>query len=190
MANSTSTQTDVEGRAEAQQRDDAKSLGDYIGQYWPVILLALYSLAAAVLFAAARESGVRGGMHYFMAVFLAGFSFFKLLDLPGFADSYAAYDILAGRFKPYGYIYPFLELGLAALYATLMIPTITYIATIALMAVGSIGVIRAVARGKDIHCGCMGTMLDLPMGPVTIVEDVGMGLMALVMLISLFMGGS
>ena len=59
-------------------------------------------------------------LHRFMPNFMAGFflvfSFFKLLDLAGFAKSYAIYDVLAKKMPTYGYIYPFIELGLGAAY--------------------------------------------------------------------------
>ena len=51
-------------------------------------------------------------MRYFMAGFFIVFSFFKFLNLAGFAESYAMYDELAKRVKVYGLVYPFLELFL------------------------------------------------------------------------------
>jgi len=65
-----------------------------------------------------------------------------------------------------------------------VVPTTTYLITLILMAVGSVGVIRAVIQGRDIQCGCMGTLFELPMSTVTIIEDVGMGLMAAIMLVT------
>src|SRR5687767_6609245 len=52
-------------------------------------------------------------MRILMAVFFLVFGLFKLLDLRGFATSYIGYDIIARRFTPYAYAYPFIELGLA-----------------------------------------------------------------------------
>jgi len=40
------------------------------------------------------------------------------------------------------------------------------------------GVIAALMRGEDLRCACMGTKLDLPLTTVTIVENLGMGTMA------------
>jgi hypothetical protein len=57
--------------------------------------------------------------------------------------------------------------------------------TLVVMVVGTIGVVNAVVRGRDIQCGCLGTMFDLPMSTVTIVEDVAMALMAAGMLVML-----
>ena len=45
----------------------------------------------------------------FMGGFFLTFSFFKMLDLKGFSDSYQMYDIIAQRFKTWGIIYAFME---------------------------------------------------------------------------------
>ena len=50
------------------------------------------------------------------------------------------------------------------------------------MAIGSIGVFQALREKKTIQCACLGTALKLPMTKVTLIEDVGMGVMALLML--------
>ncbi len=55
-------------------------------------------------------------MRYFMAGFFLPFSFFKLLDVSAFADAYMGYDLLAKRWRGWGFLYPFLELGLGAAY--------------------------------------------------------------------------
>lgn len=48
----------------------------------------------------------------FMGFFLVVFSMFKFFDLSGFADGFQKYDLLAGPFRPYAYLYPFIELAL------------------------------------------------------------------------------
>jgi hypothetical protein len=52
------------------------------------------------------------GMRIFMSGFFLVFSFFKMLDINGFADSYSMYDIVAKKLKAWGYIYVFVELAL------------------------------------------------------------------------------
>ena len=51
-------------------------------------------------------------MHDFMGFFLVVFSMFKFFNLEGFADGFHMYDLLAKPFRPYAYIYPFIELAL------------------------------------------------------------------------------
>jgi hypothetical protein len=121
-------------------------------------------------------------MRYFMAGFFLVFSFFKLLDIPAFATAYAGYDLLAARWNGWGLVYPFVELALGIAYLSNFNPLLTHWATIIVMGFSAIGVIRAVTNKIQIQCACLGTVFKLPMSTVTIVEDVGMVLMAAWML--------
>jgi hypothetical protein len=121
-------------------------------------------------------------MAQFMAGFFLVFSAFKLLDIRGFADAYATYDLLAKRWHGYGYIYPFLELGLGLLYLVPVASLFTHIATIILMGFSSIGVMKALAKKQAIRCACLGTVLNVPMSSITLIEDLAMVVMASAML--------
>ena len=110
------------------------------------------------------------------------FSFFKLLDIKAFATAYSGYDLLARRWRGWGLIYPFVELALGIAYLAQFNPLLTHWVTIIVMGFSAIGVIRAVASKTQIQCACLGTVFKLPMSTVTIVEDVGMVLMAAGML--------
>ena len=90
--------------------------------------------------------------------------------------------MLARRWHGWGKIYPFVELALGAAYLAHVNPLLTHWATIIVMGFSAIGVIRAVASKTQIQCACLGTVFKLPMSTVTIVEDVGMVLMAVAML--------
>ena len=89
---------------------------------------------------------------------------------------------LAARWLGWGRIYPFVELALGVAYLTNASPLITYWVTIVIMSFSAIGVIRAVVSRTQIQCACLGTVFNLPMSTVTIVEDVGMVVMAIVMI--------
>lgn len=124
-------------------------------------------------------------MMYFMAGFFLVFSGLKLLDVPGFAEGYSTYDLLAQRVKAYGYIYPFLELALGLSYITAFAPVITNIATVILMLFSGIGVTQSLMQKKKFQCACLGTFIKVPLTNVTIVEDFGMAAMAAAMLLTL-----
>lgn len=119
-----------------------------------------------------------------MAGFFLVFSAFKFLDPHGFADAYASYDLLAKRWHGYGFIYPFLELGLGLAYLFRVAPTATHLATIIVMGFSSLGVLAALRSKRRIVCACLGTVLNLPMSTITLVEDLGMVAMAALMLIA------
>lgn len=149
-----------------------------------MVLVALCALgASAVLVYEAHSIQLRRWMHLFMGFFLINFSMFKLFNIPGFADGFQMYDLLAKRFRPYAFIYPFLELGLGLAYLSEIALVPTYIFTIVLMSFGALGVFVALKHQLKISCACMGTVLDVPLSTVAVVEDLGMTAMAISMLL-------
>ena len=88
------------------------------------------------------------------------------------------YDVVAKRIKPWGFIYPFVELALGISYAMNLYPLYTNIATVAVMGISSIGVIQSLASKKKIQCACLGAVFNLPMSTITIIEDLLMVVMA------------
>lgn len=146
---------------------------------YPLVLIVGYLLGIVLLFAwVHRDFSVAYLMMHFMGGFFIVFSFFKFLDLRGFADAYRSYDILARALPPWGLVYPFVELGLGMAYLAGWFPAATNWVTLIVMLVGAIGVLRALLRKSAIRCACLGTVLNLPMTKVTLVEDVGMAVMA------------
>lgn len=140
--------------------------------YYPLLLLAtfLFGVVGLVELRIGAFDPTRA-MQNFMGAFFGAFAFFKLLDLRGFADSYRMYDIVARRLPAYGYVYPFIELGLGAAYIAGFQPTAVNFITLAVMSVSSIGVIQSVLQKRKIRCACLGTVFNLPMSTVTLVED-------------------
>lgn len=124
-------------------------------------------------------------MNHFMAGFFLVFSFFKLLNLKGFAQSYAMYDIVAKKMKGYGYIYAFIELGLGVAYLIGFNPFVTNLVTVIVMSISIIGVLQSVLNKQKIKCACLGDVFNLPMSTITIIEDALMIAMSLIMLIKM-----
>lgn len=150
--------------------------------YKPLLLIAAF-ITGVSLIASWNGTELNGmkWMNAFMAGFFIVFSFFKFLDLRGFADSYAMYDLLAKRVKVYGFVYPFIELALGIMFLIGFNPAFTAISTIIVMGFSSIGVIKSVLDKKQIRCACLGAVFNLPMSTVTIIEDLLMVGMALYM---------
>lgn len=162
----------------------AEQTRSFLATYKPLILVFAF-ITGISLAGAWRDGAIHwmAWMQYFMAGFFLAFSFFKLLDLKGFADSYRTYDLLAKRVPVYGFVYPFIELGLGVAYLTGFDPFVTNITTIAVMGFSSIGPFRSVLNKRQIQCACLGTVFNLPMSTVTIIEDLLMVAMAAAMLI-------
>ncbi len=153
--------------------------------YKPILLIAGY-ITLISLIVALSNNRLNGML--FMRVFMSGFfltfSFFKMLDLRGFAESYAMYDIVAMKFEGWGYIYAFLELGLGIAFAVNFAPVAVNAFTAILMSVSLIGVLLTIINKKKIRCACLGAVFNLPMSTVTIIED---GLMIAMSIAMLFM---
>ena len=152
--------------------------------YRPLFTIVGLIALVTVLAQAPFENGLDTmlWMRHFMAGFFIVFSAFKLLDVSSFADSYAMYDLLAARWKGWGMIYPFVELGLGLAYLINFAPVLTNWLTIVILGFSAIGVIKSVLDKRKIRCACLGSVWNLPMSTVTIVEDLSMVLMAAWML--------
>lgn len=158
--------------------------GSSIGDYWPLAALVLVSaLAATALVSGTARDGMAGWMHFYMGIFLLVFALLKLFDLEGFKDGFAMYDIIAKRSSAYGYVYPFIELGLGLAFLAFIAPTAVYLLTILVFGVGAVGVVTALREGLDIECPCMGNVLSVPLSTVTLTEDGLMIVMAAILLL-------
>lgn len=155
--------------------------------YKPLLLILsfLIGVTALVEVRMGTFSAMRA-METFMAGFFLIFSFFKLLDVSGFASSYRMYDIVAKAIPSYGYAYPYIELALGIAYLTGFNPILTNGVTLAVMSVSLMGVVQSVRDKRKIRCACLGSVFNLPMTTVTIVEDSLMIGMAALMLVLLF----
>lgn len=152
--------------------------------YKPILLVFAYLIGITVLSEVTKSRfNLMTSMNTFMAGFFLIFSFFKLLDVKGFAYSYMSYDIIAKKWLGWGFTYPFIELALGMAYLFHFDHTITNIATIVVMGVSCIGVVQSLLAKRKIQCACLGTVFNLPMSKITLIEDLLMILMAAAMLI-------
>lgn len=179
----TSAEGTMAGASEHESSDAPKS---WLATYKPVLLILAYILGGTLLLETVDGGfSVMRWMSHFMAAFFLVFSFFKLLDLGAFADSYSSYDILASRWRGWGLLYPFFELGLGLLFLTGYHPLFTNAATLVIMGVSIIGVIRSVVHRRPIQCACLGAVFNLPMSTITILEDGLMIAMSVYSLVSM-----
>ncbi len=171
------------GMHHAASDTEAKS---WFETYKPILLIFFYVTVISIIAAASvNDFDWMKGMRVFMSGFFLSFSFFKMLDLKGFADNYSSYDIIAKNFKAWGYIYAFIELGLGIAYAINFNPFVTNIVTFVVMTISIIGVLQSVLNKRKIQCACLGAVFNLPMSTVTIIEDALMIAMSGIMLIKL-----
>jgi len=167
-----------------QHNETVEQTKSWFVTYKPVLLIFTYIFSATTLLELMAESiDISRWMRHFMAGFFLTFSFFKMLNLQGFKDSYLMYDIIARKFSAWGYVYAFTELLLGIAFLINFNPIITSSVTFVVMSVSIIGVLKTVLDKKTIKCACLGDVFNLPMSTVTIIEDGLMIVMSLGMLI-------
>ena len=152
-------------------------------QLKPLLLIIFYIASASVLLNYKNWSWSEF-MLDFMGLFYIVFSFFKMLDLKGFPESFRMYDPLAKRVPFYGKVYPFIETALGLMFLLRFEINIALIITLLVLGITTIGVTKTLLDKKSIRCACLGTALKLPMTEATFIENAIMIVMATLMLIN------
>ena len=152
-------------------------------QLKPLLIILTYISVASILMNYKNWNSSEA-MLDFMGLFYIVFSFFKMLDLKGFPESFRMYDPLAKRLPIYGRIYPFIETGLGLMLLIRYEVKIALIITLFVLGVTTIGVTKTLLDKKSIRCACLGTVLKLPMTEATFIENIIMIVMAISMLIN------
>jgi copper chaperone CopZ len=162
----------------------AEQTKSWFETYKPILLIFGYITTVSLLIQSNNESfNLMQWMNHFMAGFFLIFSFFKMLNLKGFAESYVMYDVLAKRLPIWAYLYAFIELGLGLAFLSNFQPILTNWLTLIVMMISIIGVLQSVLNKKKIQCACLGAVFNLPMSTVTIIEDALMIIMSGAMLL-------
>ena len=187
----TTPQTFIDGRRIGGYDDLRRHFGKAVRDksattYRPVI--ALFAMSAAMAFAtswaAFGQLMAIAAAEWFVAFAMCLLALQKLKDVDSFATMFLNYDLLAQRWVRYGYVYPFAE-GLAGVLMVagalmwLSIPVALFIGTI-----GAVSVWKAVYFDKrDIKCACVGGDSNVPLGFVSLTENLMMIAMAVWMMI-------
>lgn len=156
--------------------------------YTPVI----WVFAVAALMAVAANWAVSGSLldlrslEWFIAFSMCILALLKLQDVEAFSTMFLGYDLLARRFVPYSYVYPYAELAagvlmIAGALTWLSVPLAAFIGTI-----GAVSVIKAVyIDRREIKCACVGGNSKVPLGFVSLTENLMMVAMAIWMAASI-----
>ena len=150
--------------------------------YTPVIALfamtALMALAAS--FAAYGDAFTLRAAEWFISFSMIVLALLKLQDVGKFATMFLNYDLLARRWVPYASIYPFAE-GLAGVLMTAhALPWLSIPLALFIGGIGAVSVFKAVyIDRRDIKCACVGGSSKVPLGFVSLTENLMMVAMAL-----------
>jgi len=150
--------------------------------YRPV--LAVFAIAAAL--ALAIEIGTGHGLalvpivERFIALSMVILALLKLQDVERFATMFLNYDLLARKWVPYGRVYPFAEALAGILMAGHLLPWLSIPIALFIGTIGMVSVFKAVYIDKrELKCACVGGNSNVPLGFVSLTENVMMVAMAL-----------
>ena len=119
----------------------------------------------------------------FVAIAMMLLAMLKLQDVDRFATMFLNYDLLARRLPPYGLAYPFLELAAGVLMLTRLLDWLSIPVALFIGGVGAVSVFKAVYLDKrELKCACVGGGSNVPLGFVSLTENLMMIAMALWML--------
>jgi glutaredoxin len=156
--------------------------------YKPVI--AVFGMTALMALAASYAAfgdpfTVRAG-EWFTAFSMCVLAILKLQNIETFSSMFLGYDLLAERWVPYSYIYPFAEALAGILMAAGALSWLSVPVALFIGGVGAVSVFKAVYVDKrDLKCACVGGGSTVPLGFVSLTENVMMVAMALWMLLGM-----
>ena len=183
----TTPQVFIDGRRIGGYDDLRRHFGKRVAEpgatsYRPVVALfamtLLMALAASVAVHATPFTGQ--ALAWFIAFSMTVLALLKLQDVEKFSSMFLNYDLLAKRWVPYSYIYPVAEglagvLMIAGVATWLSVPVALFIGTI-----GAVSVFKAVYVDKrELKCACVGGSSNVPLGFVSLTENLMMIGMAL-----------
>jgi len=153
--------------------------------YTPVIVV----FAAAAALALAASTAAMGSpftvmaIQWFVSFAMVILAMLKLQDVERFSAMFLNYDLLARRWVPYGYVYPFAEFAAGALMAAHALDWLSVPLALVIGSIGAVSVFYAVyVQKRELKCACVGGSSRVPLGFVSLSENVAMVGMALWML--------
>lgn len=154
--------------------------------YQPVIAIfaVTFLMAMTTSWAMLESLSVIRVAELFIAFSMCALGIQKLQNLKSYATGFVQYDLLAQRYVPYAYVYAFIEAGggilmLAGLFTWVVAPIVLLASSI-----GAISVFKAVyIEKRDLKCACVGGDSSVPLGSISLTENLMMMAMAIWMLV-------
>jgi glutaredoxin len=154
--------------------------------YRPVIAVFAVALGLALSiswWALGTPFSVRAA-EWFVAFSMAMLAMLKLQDVEKFSGMFLGYDLLARRWVPYAYLYPFLEALAAVLMAGRILPWLSIPIALFIGTIGAVSVVYAVyIQKREIKCACVGGSANVPLGFVSLTENLAMMAMGVWMML-------
>lgn len=178
----TTPQTFIDGARVGGYDDLRRHFGKRVADpkatsYRPVV--AVFAMTA--LMALALSVAVYGtpltlrALEWFIALSMCVLALLKLQDVERFSSMFLGYDLLAKRWVPYSYIYPFAEGAAGVLMVAGVLHVVSIPVALLIGGIGAVSVFKAVYVDKrDIKCACVGGDSRVPLGAVSLIENLMM----------------
>jgi glutaredoxin len=153
--------------------------------YAPVIAVfaATALTAVAASYATSGELFTARALAWFVSFSMVVLAILKLRDVESFSNMFLGYDLLAKRWVPYSYVYPFAELLAGVLMTAGALTWLSAPLALTIGSIGAVSVFKAVYLDKrDLKCACVGGDSNVPLGFVSLTENLMMVAMAVWML--------
>jgi glutaredoxin len=186
----TTPQTFIDGRRIGGYDDLRRHFGKRVSDpkavtYKPVIaVFAMTALMAlAVSYAVFGNALTLRAGEWFIAFSMCVLAILKLQNIETFSTMFLNYDLLAKRWVPYGYIYPFAEAGAGILMVAGALTWISVPVALFIGGIGAVSVFKAVyIDRRELKCACVGGGSNVPLGFVSLTENLMMIAMAIWMI--------
>lgn len=159
--------------------------------YQPVIAVFGVTFLTALAACYAMQGGlaVIPVLELFISLSMVVLGILKLQDLQSFATGFVQYDLIAQRYVPYSYIYPFVEAGAGVLMIAGLATWVAAPAALVVSTIGAISVFKAVyIEKRDLRCACVGGGSNVPLGFISLTENLMMMTMAVWMMVKHLLG--
>jgi glutaredoxin len=155
-----------------------------------LVLFALTALSAmAATYAVSGELLVWRTLQWFIALSMVVLAMLKLQDVEKFSAMFLNYDLLARRWVPYSYIYPYAEAFAGVLMIAGALTWLSALVALLIGTVGAVSVFKAVYIDKrELKCACVGGSNNVPLGFISLTENLFMIGMAVWMAFDAFRG--
>lgn len=171
-----------------------EDLRDYLGKepeekegetYQPVIAIfaMTFLMALTVCWAELGSLAPVRVIELFIALSMCVLAIMKLRDLSAFTTGFVQYDMVAKRYVPYGYLYPFVEGGAGVLMIGGILTWVAAPLALVVSTIGAISITKAVyIEKRDLNCACVGGGSSVPLGFISLTENLMMITMSLWMM--------
>lgn len=154
--------------------------------YTPVLVVFLTTAVMATMLSLTifgTPFTVRAG-EWFIALSMMALAMLKLQNIESFSSMFLNYDLLAKRWVPYGKVYPFAEFGAGALMVAGVLTWLSVPVALFIGGIGAASVFKAVYIDKrELKCACVGGDSNVPLGFLSLTENLMMIAMAIWMLV-------